>query len=182
MTETSTINTAQAFDAADFITLLEEHLSEVGKHVILETRAGDEVKVRTEVDESTPTELVVYAIDSATDVDYGRFRVAVQKVEDVVDLVTAAPTSTAEPLDPIGYDDALLIRAALRRLADQIKVDLEAGDVDVSDAQVWTRDLIRLRWLAGRGWYGCRLNQALDANDREDAMRQLEVIARGVYA
>ena len=80
MTETNTTNTAPAFTAADAVTLIEEHLTEFGKHVILETNAGDEVRVRTEVDESTLTELVFYAIESRTDADLGRFRVTVEQV------------------------------------------------------------------------------------------------------
>jgi hypothetical protein len=87
MTETST--TTPPFTAADAVTLLEEHLSEVGKHVILETTAGDEVRVRTEVDESTLSELVIYAIESRTDADLGRFRITVTRVDDDGAEVTA---------------------------------------------------------------------------------------------
>jgi hypothetical protein len=81
--------TAPAFKAADVVTLLEEHLTEVGKHVVLETTAGDELRVRTEVDESTLSELVIYAIESRTDVDLGRFRITATQVDDDGAEVTA---------------------------------------------------------------------------------------------
>ncbi|AIY17748.1 hypothetical protein GUY44_06940 [Pimelobacter simplex] len=91
----------------------------------------------------------------------------------------AADQPALQALDPIGLEDAVLVRRALLRYADRLAADL-AEQPNEPYLTKWTNDLIRVRWLSGRTWNGATLLPNSGANDRETAMQELVTIAAEV--
>ena len=96
--------------------------------------------------------------------------------------VADADVAVTQQLDPIGYDDAFLIRTALLRLADHAAVQFAGmtDDGDQSYRERCQRTLVRARWLAGRSWNGATLSPNTETNNRTLAMHQLAAIAAEV--
>lgn len=84
-----------------------------------------------------------------------------------------------DKLDPLGYEDGLLVRAALKMFGDWLAAELDDNTGTAEVRETWTRDLIRVRWLANRSWYNATLSPRMLDNERDRAMEQLQAIAAG---